>query len=208
MASRLNLTRLLRGFRSIFRKPFRSFLLEQKYRVIPAFELHGKRYFMFADQTEVPTGRQFAALMVYNEMEMRCDRSYLELHCKAMDKLLGDPKKIHIGYISQLNANLKDRLELMVVPDFIYKLASVVFFDQSESPYQYDSKYNEDKIAGWKKDSATLDFFLRTPLTRLVPFLKAQEGVSPIYSVIAEQVEEIHHKLLTDILSERESTTA
>lgn len=188
----------------IFGKPFRSYLLENKYKVEPAFELGGVRYFQFSNQEEVPTGRQFAALAVYNEMEMRCSREYLELHCKAMDKLLSDPKKIHIGYIAQINANLKDRLGLMVVPDFIYKLASVVFFDESESPYKYDYEYNEKKIAKWKEDDSTLDFFLQTPLKDLVPFLSAQADVSKTFSVIAEQVGEIHHKLLTGILSDEE----
>jgi hypothetical protein len=206
MGRRLKAIHLWKALKSIFRRPFRTYLLENKYRVVPAFELHGKRYFMFADQTEVPTGRQFAALMVYNEMEMRCTREYLTLHVKAMDKLLSDPKKIHIGYIAQINANLKDRLDLMVVPDFIYKLASVVYFDESESPYKYELEYNEAKIKEWKKDISTLDFFLRTPLRDLVPFLKSQQDVSPIYSVIAEQVSEIHHKLLTGILSEEAST--
>lgn len=159
---------------------------------------------MFADQTEVPTGRQFAALMVYNEMDMRCTKEYLEMHCKAMDKLLSDPKKIQIGYISTLNQNLKDRLGLMVLPDFVYRLASVVFFDEKESPYKYELEYNAQKIEAWKADPKMMDFFLNTPLQTLVPFLKAQEGVSPIYSAVAEQVGEIHHRLLTDILSDKE----
>ena len=204
MAPRLKPTRLLRIWRAIFGPRFRSYLLENKYKVEPAFELSGIRYFQFSNQEEVPTGRQFAALAVYNEMEMRCNREYLELHCKAMDKLLSDPKKIHIGYIAQINANLQDRLALMVTPDFIYKLASVVFFDESESPYKYDYVYNEAKIKKWKQDGATLDFFLQTPLKSLVPFLTAQENVSEIYSQVAEQVAEIHHRLLTDILSEKE----
>lgn len=158
---------------------------------------------MFDDQIEVPTGRQFAALMVYSEMEMRCDREYLELHCKAMDKLLSDPKKIQIGYIAQINMNLKDRLNLMVTPDFIYKLASIVFFDENESPYRYDEKHCEQKIQRWKEEGATLDFFLKTPLTSLVPSLKAQEGVSPIYLGIAEAVARTHLERLTGILSEK-----
>lgn len=203
MAQQSKGTRIFQGFRRIFKRPFRSYLLEQKYRIIPAFEYGGKRYFMFADQTEVPTERGFAALMVYNEMDMRVDREYLELHCRAMDKLLSDPKKIQIGYIAQITQNLKERMDLMVMPDFIYKLASVVFFDESESPYKYDLDYNASKIAAWKEDKATLAFFLRTPLVDLVPFLKAQEGVSDIYSELAKQVGEIHHKVLTDILSER-----
>jgi hypothetical protein len=140
--------------------------------------------------------------MVYNEMDMRVDRDYLEMHCRAMDKLLSDPKKIHIGLIAQVTANLKERLDLMVMPDFIFKLASVVFFDESESPYQYDLEYNTSKITAWKEDKATLDFFLKTPLVDLVPSLKAQKDVSDIYSEVAKQVGEIHHKALTDILSE------
>lgn len=193
-----------RAIKNLFKRKFKTYLLENKYKVEPAFELGGIRYYQFSNQEEAPTGRQFAALAVYNEMEMRCDREYLELHCKAMDKLLSDPKKIHIGYIAQINANLQDRLGLMVTPDFIYKLASVVFFDESESPYKYDYAYNETKIAKWKQDGGTLDFFLRTPLKSLVPFLTAQENVSEIYSQVAEQVGEIHHKLLTGILSEKE----
>lgn len=204
MASRLNLTRLSRAFRNIFRRPFRSFLLEQKYRVVPAFELHGKRYFMFADQTEVPTGRQDSALVVYEEMNMRCTREYLELHCAAMDKVLSNPKTINIGILAQLNYNMKDRLQLMVTPDYIYKLASVIFFDESESPYMYDWEYAKKKIEFWKTHGATLDFFLRTPLGDLVPFLKAQEGVSDTFLVVAEMVEKTHRELLTSILSQKE----
>lgn len=201
---RLKATPRLSLWKRIFGKPFRSYLLDQKYRIIPAFEYGGKRYFMFADQMEVPTERGFAALMVYNEMDMRVDREYLEMHCRAMGKLLSDPKKIQIGIIAQVTQNLKERLDLMVMPDFIYKLASVVFFDESESPYKYDMDYNAEKITAWKGDKATLAFFLRTPLVDLVPSLKAQEGVSDIYSAIASQVGEIHHKVLTDILSEKQ----
>lgn len=191
-------------WRRILKRPFRSYLLENKYKVEPAFELGGIKYYQFANQEEVPTGRQFAALAIYNEMDMRVDKAYLELHCKAVDKLLSDPKKIHIGYLAQVHANLKDRMELMVTPDFIYKLASVVFFDETESPYSYDYDYNKKKIDIWKQDGKTLDFFFQTPLKDLVPFLKAQENVSSIFSQVAEQVGQIHHKLLTDILSEKE----
>lgn len=189
----------------IFGKPFRSYLLENKYKVEPAFELQGVKYFQFSNQDEVPTGRQFAALAIYNEMDMRCDRQFLLDFTAAMDVILNDPKKINIGIIAQLNYNLKDRLGLMVAPDFIFKLASVVFFDESESPYSYDYDYNQTKIKKWKADGDTLDFFLQTPLINLVPFLKSQENVSSIFSQMAEKVGEIHQNLITEILLEKES---
>jgi len=207
MAQRSKGTRLSNIWKRIFGTRFRSYLLDQKYRINPAFTHDGVDYYEFANQEDVPSGRGFAALGIYNEMDMRVTREYLELHCKAMEKILSDPKKIHIGYISQINANLRERLDLMVLPDFIYKLASVIYFDKSESEYSYDYVYNEAKIKRWKKDPKMLDFFLQRRLTELVPFLTAQEGNLSTYSAVAEMVAEIHHKHLTGILSEETSTT-
>lgn len=190
--------------KSLFRKPFRSYLLENKYRVVPAFELGGVKYFMFSNQDEVPAGRQMSALAIYTEMEMRCDREFLIAHTNAMEKVLSDPKKINIGTIAQLNHNLKDRLSLMVLPDFVYRLASVTFFDETESPYKYDFVYNDKKIKKWKEDGAGLDFFLQTPLKTLIPSLQSQEDVSDMYLAVAEQVSKIHQDFVTEVLSEKQ----
>ena len=206
MAQPLKHTRLWKVWRYISGRRFRSYLLENKYKVIPAFTVGGTDYYQFDNQDEVPAGRQFAAHAVYMEMEMRCDRNFLELHTRAVDKILEDRNKISIGTLALLNHNLKNRLNLMVVPEFIYKLASVVFFDKTESPYSYDYDYNAAKIKKWKEDGATLDFFLQTPLKDLVPFLTAQEGVSNTFSLLAEQVAKTHLDVVTGVLSETPST--
>lgn len=156
---------------------------------------------MFDNQAEMPTGRAMASLMIYNEMEMRCTRDYLEMHCRAMDKILEGPK-ISIQTIVQLHQNLKERLELMVMPDFIYKLASVTFFDKTESPQGYDLEYNQKKIELWKKEK-TLDFFLSLPILDMIPSLKAQQGNSKMYLGIAEKIDQIHRLHLTELLSEK-----
>ena len=179
-------------------------MLENKYRVVPAFEVGGTRYFMFSDQTEVPTGRQFSALAIYNEMDMRCDKAYLQDFLTAMKKVIDNQKKIQLTIMAQLINNMEERLNLIVLPEFIYKLASVVFFDESESPYTYDWEYNEKKMERWKKEGATLDFFFATPLVDLIPSLKSQKSVSPIYLGIAEKVAKIHREHLTSVLSLKE----
>lgn len=204
MAQQSKATRILKGLKRIFKKPFRAYLLENKYRVIPAFECGGEQFYMFDSQMEVPAGRQFATLAFYAEMDCRMDREYWELHYKAMEKILNDPKKIKVGVIAQINQALKERLELMATPHFIYKLASVVFFTKDESPYKYDYEYNKKKIERWKEEGATLDFFLKTPFADLIPSLRAQENVSPIYMGIAEAVAQTHQEYLTGLLSEKE----
>jgi hypothetical protein len=184
-----------------FKKRFKSRLLDDRYKVIEAFHLGGTTYYMFDQTAEVPTGRMLAALAVYNEMEMKVDKEYLMLHTKAMEKLLSDPKKINVMYIAQLNLNLKERLELMPLPDFVYKLASVIFFDETESPYSYSFDYNKSKIEQWKKSPETLDFFLSRLSSELIPSLKPAIGSSRTFFQVAEQIAGIHLTDLTKILS-------
>ena len=189
-------------FRGLFRVKLKPYLVDAKYRVIPAFSLGGTDYWMYDSALEVPTGRFFAAMGIYTEMEMNCSKDYLISHCKAMEKLLSDPKKIQLTYIMQLNVNLKERVELMPMPEYIYKLASVIFFDKSESLYSYDYDYNKLKIEKWKAAGGTLDFFSKTPLKELVPALTMPERDTQTYLTVTKMVDEIHRVLHTDILSD------
>lgn len=189
--------------KKLFRRKFRPYLIDQKYRVVPAFSVGGVDYWHFDNTMDVPTGRMMAAMAIYEEMQMRCDADYLKLHVRAMEKLLSDPKKISIQYIAQININLKERLELAAPPDlYVYKLASVIFFDKTESMYSYDFEYNEKKIAQWKEAGATLGFFLNTPIAELVPSLKLPERDAQIYSQVTRMIDATHRKHLTGILSE------
>ena len=119
-----------------------------------------------------------------------------------MDKLLSDPKSIKLQHIMQLNVNMKERLELMPMPEYIYKLASVIFFDKTEPLYSYDYDYNKLKIERWKAAGGTLDFFYNTPLKELVPSLTMPEKDTQTYLTVSNLIGEAHRKLHLDILSE------
>lgn len=186
----------------IFKKKLKTHLVEGKYKVVPAFTINGTTYYMFENTNEQPTGRMLASMAIYEELSMRCDREYLELHVKAMDKIINNPKGINITYIAQLNVNLKERLELAPLPDYVYKLASVLFFDETESMYGYDFDYNKKKIKKWKDSGETLDFFLKILSKDLIPSLRGAVGVSKTYFRVAEQINEIHHEQATRLSSE------
>ena len=102
----------------------------------------------------------------------------------------------------QLNVNLRERVELMPMPEYIYKLASVIFFDKSESLYSYDYDYNKLKIEKWKAAGGTLDFFSKTPLKELVPLLSMPSIDMQTYLTVTKMVEETHQALRQGILSE------
>lgn len=182
----------------------KSFILDQKYKVTEAFRLNGVIYYQFDDSYQIPTGRAFAALTFYHELEMKCDKEYLAKHAKAMEILLSDPKKININAIAIINKNLKERLNLAPFPDHIYKLASVMFMDKNESPYNYDYKYGQEKIERWKKSGSILDFFLKIPLKDLVPSLTLPERNLETYFQVTEQIDQLHQTDLAEVLSSQQ----
>lgn len=182
------------------RKP-KSCVLDQKYKVVEAFRFEGVTYYQFDDSYQIPTGRAFTALTFYQELEMKCDKDYLTKHTKAMEILLSDPKKTNIGAIAIINKNLKERLSLAPFPDHIYKLASVLYFDETESPYNYDYKYGQQKIEKWKQAGSMLDFFLKIPLKDLMPFLTLPERNLETYFQVTEEIDKMHQADLQEALS-------
>ena len=172
-----------------------------KYVIVEAFTMAGNKYYMFDDVFNIPYERGLKALVYYEEFRMRVNKEYLKMHVDAMDKILSDPSKIDIGTIAKLNNQLKERLELIVEPDLLYKLASVVFFDKNEKPESYDFNYSKKKIEFWKKNMSTQSFFLETPLVTLIPFLKLSGTNIDTYSTIVEKINDIHLGSLSNILS-------
>lgn len=185
-----------------FKHKVKSYMLNEQYKVTEAFKApDGTMYYQFDDQMKLPSGRGLCALTIYEEFNMRATREYLELHCRAVEKILSDPKKINIQAIAIINKNLQERLSLAMFPDHIYKLASVIFFDKTESPYNYDYAYNKKKIEKWKASGGMLDFFLKTPLKDLIPSLQSLGQNADRYFQVADQVDSLHQQELQEVLS-------
>lgn len=186
-------TRLLKKF--FGRKP-KEIFPGHKHVITEAFELEGVKYYMFDDQHNLPSQRALTTYTFYNEVSQRVDREFLIRYTKAIDDILRS-QKVDIYKIQQLNAFLADRLNWIVDADTIYKLASVVYFDENESPYDYDATYNAKKIEKWKKSMKASDFFYSAPILTLVPFLKDFQGNLEEYLMVAALTKE---QILTNIL--------
>jgi hypothetical protein len=140
---------------------------ETNYVIEFAFKHNGKNYYQMADYTNIPCERAFTAVSYYDELSMKCDREFLLAHNEAIETACNNGK---LTEVVKLNHDLKLRLSLVSDPDLLLKLASVVFFDENESPLVYDFAYNEKKIKEWKKDKL-MDFFRVLPLQNLIPSL-------------------------------------
>lgn len=200
---------MFKFIKKIFQRKPKPFLIDNTFRIIPAFELKGVVYYMHEDPMNTATGRGLTAMMFMDELMMRCSPDYLKLHTEAVDKILSDPKKIDLTSLVKLHSNLKERINLFAIfPDHVYKMASVVFFTKDESPYQYDMKFNEKKIAEWKNLPDAYSFFLQTPLKTLIPFLTLPEYNSKDYMKVVEKIDKMHLEHIQKILSKKEFTAA
>jgi hypothetical protein len=196
--------------KSFLQKLFRptDHFAESKQVIEYAFTCGGIDYYQHTDEMNMPYRRALKALTFYKELDMKCDRLYLESHIRAMENLFGG-KKIgfdELAKMKRLNDQLKERVEWIVVDDHIYKIASVRFFDRNENPDDYDYKYNEKKIAHWKASERTADFFLHEPLQRLVPFLKSAPPDLESYSAAIRELSQAHLDFIWQILSPAQKT--
>lgn len=167
----------------------KEFRFDSELPIIEAFEVGGVKYYQFDSAFNTPCERALKALTYYEELKMRCTREFLQKHCNAIKEAVN---KSDINRVALLNHQLSERLELIIEPEIAYKLASVVYFDKNESPYLYDFKYAEKKIAYWKKYKGVHDFFLQKPVQSLIPFLNVSEVNLNIYSEVVENINRIH----------------
>lgn len=185
----------LRNFIAMFEnKP--KFEVKEEHQISKAMIIDGVQYYQFADINNMMTGRAFVCMDYYNELNQRCTRDYLEKHCKKVEEILSSGQ-INIQSLAQMNIQLKERLEMIVDPDIIYKIASVVFFDKSEQPYTYDFKYNQRKIENWKKLGA--DFFLQIPLKKLIPSLDLSTADLQNYLKAGQAINKKHLEVISTL---------
>lgn len=166
-----------------------------------AFTLNKVDYFQFSDFNNMSSDRGFNCLAFYDELRMRCTPEYLKAFSQALDDIVNNNKGIKITDIITLNAQLKARLEMLTVPDIAYKLCSVVYFDATENPNRFDYKKAIEKAEIFKKKEMA-DFFLQTPITKLLPHLNSSASDLQEYLELMSRINQKHIQDISLMLSE------
>jgi hypothetical protein len=122
-------------------------VLDPGHQVVQAFEWQGKTYYKFANEYNLPWERMQVAVGLIEEDRLRVDAGYVQATLAAVKEQL-DKRKTGEAY-KWLNA-LEERLSWPFDVDLVYRLAAVVFFDESENPYGYDAAYAYSKIQAWR----------------------------------------------------------
>jgi hypothetical protein len=167
-----------------------------------AFSINDKDYWEFDDFHEIPCARGFASLTFFSEMSMRCTREYLLAHCSAMEEAINS-KTIKMVDIMKLHLQLRERLNFIFEDKIFYKLASVVFFDNSENPYRYEFKYGIEKAKLFSEVNVD-DFFLSEPISKLTGSLTSQIPDLKNYCQMMTEINQKHILEISSMLSENE----
>ncbi len=159
--------------------------------VIYAFSIGARHYFRMDSHLNIPYERALSTLLFYQELDLNCDREFLLKHAQAVNAVLTS-NPIDIYRIKLLNDQLLQRLELPKHPELMYKLASVVFFDQDENPAVYEWEYGQRKIGFWKESTSLADFFLQKPIVELIPYLEYAGENLETFSRMTEKASDQH----------------
>lgn len=188
-------------WKDLFRKK-QPFKVEEGHIISPAFN-DGTQYYQINDVFNTFTMRAMDALSHYEKWQMRCSREFLIDHTKAIDQIIRNPKQIDVIKIAELNNILKERLEFALpTEELIWNLMAVAYFDKNESPYKYDDKYGQEKIARWKKKHNIIDFFLlvKPRLRDMIPCPDFSRKDLETLLPMIEKIDMKHFQKVTSIL--------
>jgi hypothetical protein len=134
-----------------------------------AFTAGGKKYYRFKEEKLIPVGRYKYINAYLKEADLRMTIDTLRNYVNDFKAILnGGAKKnnINIGELWKLVYNLETRVNLAFEPATVERLASVVYFDDSEDLSTYNKKHGDDKIWFWTMNMV-FDFFLTRPIAEL-----------------------------------------
>ncbi len=149
--------------------------------IVVAFNCGGKTYYTFEDESKMPVTRWFEVLDLLEMLDNRMSRERLQAHCEYISDMLN---KGAINKVVLANEAIKENLLKCVSPAVILRLASIMYFDSTESLYATDPAYNEKKIAYWVK-AGGVDFFLQLPIRKYLPSNLQSEADLEVYLKLA-----------------------
>jgi hypothetical protein len=136
-------------------------------KIEPAFKSAGVQYYNFTKDTQIRTGRYMILQNFLQEVYFRMSLERLKLYLdKITGNLNGTQGVINIGNALELLTQMKHLTDMAFEPDTVYRLASVIYFDDNEDLRTWDKGINDKKIKAWK-ENATLDFFYGRPFQEL-----------------------------------------
>ena len=149
-----------------------------------AFTSGGINYFRFSSDVNIPFQRAVAARDILTEELWQINPAVLQSWNEALIQLVinqktpADKKLYEIGIMAN---RLKEQLSMSFSLTRTFKLASVMYFDETENPLDYQYPYNQQKMKHWMEHNDIPGFFLNLPESEFNPSLREFSQNFPTY---------------------------
>lgn len=140
-----------------------------------AFTSGGINYFRFSADVNIPFQRAVAARDILTEELWQINPAVLQSWNEALIAMVinqrtpSDKKLYEIGIMAN---RLKEQLSMSFSLTRTFKLASVMYFDETENPLDYQYPYNQQKMKHWMEHNDIPGFFLNLPESEFNPSLR------------------------------------
>jgi len=183
------LTKIANKLKSLLGKDELSGFKKYNFTVVFAFECNGKRYYTFADESDIPAGRYIGLHLQRVALDSRMDSAFIDAFAAKITKeidtvvkagLSGQKVEKPYNELMMTLAELKKRSAMIFNPLFVLREATVLYFTADEDLYSYDEETANKKILEWTKGGIA-GFFLQKPVRRLLPYkVDSEEDLSLI----------------------------
>lgn len=116
----------------------------------------------------MPYGRYKEVSAFLHEVSLRMDLKTLKAYLAEIKSHIdGTRGQINTGEAWKIIFKMESRIELAFEPDSAKRLATVVYFDDTESLESFDQDYAKLKLKIWEAEGS-FDFFLTRPMAELL----------------------------------------
>jgi hypothetical protein len=163
-----------------------------------AFEAAGRKFYRFVKDYQMPTGRyKYAEAFLY-ESELRMNLKTLNSYMDEIEKNIdGSKGVINISKVIQVIWAIRGRCKLAFSPETIERLATAIYFDESEDLSSLNIEYAEEKIKFFRKHKV-ITFFLTKPMSDLLGLSGFTETHFQTFLNQVEQAEQLIKDLMFD----------
>lgn len=172
------------------------------------FTSGGIKYYSFCKDTEARYGRYIIMANMVQEVSYRMDRETLRTYItRTVAEIDGTKGAINIGNALAFLGQMLTLTDMSLESDTMYRLASAVYFDETENLKGWDPKYNAKKIQGWKEDG-TLDFFYKRPFAELINLKGTSQTDLRDFLQASEKLKEDYKRVLSSEILDQDSKSS
>jgi hypothetical protein len=171
-------------------------------KIEEAFKANGIQYYCFKKESDMRYARYIFLQDFLQEVNLRATLETLKDENKAITAHLDLSKgNINLGKALEILSIQRQRCDLAFEPDTIYRLASCLFFDDTEVLTSWDKTHNEAKIKNWKEANVQ-DFFFHRLFQELIGLKDLSPDVLANYLRVTPRLIKGWNVAIKDILSQ------